>query len=233
MIQLYLKYWIGEPQFSFLHGMTFTHYSGPSLWCCLFKCRSKRKTESIRRKKIRPCLKVCQKVEEQCPYLLPGDRAPGYNTQYAGEPTFLCRGNDTICSLANKYLLGRFWIIRCFFSSDPNIPETGEQLAKSNNGPDTCCYEYCDPFSVYSGICAHCDKDDIQSNLLPYIDHQHTLEPGTNENEVSLIRSISFQVTKRKRSINKIINSMIRKYNKNWIWMMIIPFYSGDMMVLQ
>lgn len=55
--------------------------------------RSKRKTEITRRKKIRPCLKVCQKVEEQCPYLLPGDRAPGYNTQYAGEPTFLCTGN--------------------------------------------------------------------------------------------------------------------------------------------
>lgn len=60
--------------------------------CILVKFRSKRKTETIRRKKIRPCLKVCQKVEEQCPYLLPGDRAPGYNTQYAGEPTFLCKG---------------------------------------------------------------------------------------------------------------------------------------------
>lgn len=66
-------------------------------------------------------------------------------------------------------------------SLDPNIPETGQQLAKSNNGPHTCCYEYCDPFSVYSGICAYCEKDDIQSNLLPEI------EPKTNANKVSFI----------------------------------------------
>lgn len=55
--------------------------------------RSKRKImEEKRRKRIRPCLKICQTVEERCPYLLPGDRSPGYNTQYAGEPTFLCNG---------------------------------------------------------------------------------------------------------------------------------------------
>lgn len=58
----------------------------------LLKNRSKRKSDLARRKRIRPCLKVCQTVEERCPYLLPGDRAPGYNTQYAGEPTFLCMG---------------------------------------------------------------------------------------------------------------------------------------------
>ncbi|XP_055315527.1 uncharacterized protein LOC129575665 [Sitodiplosis mosellana] len=95
--------------------------------------RSKRKsTSEKRRKRIRPCLKICQSVEERCPYLLPGDRSPGYNTQYAGEPTFLC--------------------------NDPNIPETGEQLAKSNNGADNCCYEYCNSFSVYMGACAYCDS---------------------------------------------------------------------------
>lgn len=55
--------------------------------------RSKRKTIGVKqRKRIRPCLKICQTVEERCPYLLPGDRSPGYNTQYAGEPTFLCNG---------------------------------------------------------------------------------------------------------------------------------------------
>lgn len=56
------------------------------------KNRSKRKSEETQRRRIRPCLKVCQIVEERCPYMLPGDRAPGYNTQYAGEPTFLCTG---------------------------------------------------------------------------------------------------------------------------------------------
>lgn len=62
-----------------------------------FGKRSKRKaSEQNRRKRIRPCLKICQTVEERCPYLLPGDRAPGYNTQYAGEPTFLCNGNKFI-----------------------------------------------------------------------------------------------------------------------------------------
>ncbi|KAK9879745.1 hypothetical protein WA026_006806 [Henosepilachna vigintioctopunctata] len=53
-------------------------------------------------KRVRPCLSVCQDVEQQCPYLLPGDwtnltMPPGETTthptpQYAGEPTFLCLG---------------------------------------------------------------------------------------------------------------------------------------------
>lgn len=42
--------------------------------------------------RLRPCRSFCQTVEERCPYFLPGDRAPAYPTQYAGEPTFLCRG---------------------------------------------------------------------------------------------------------------------------------------------
>ncbi|XP_064213234.1 uncharacterized protein Mid1 isoform X2 [Tribolium castaneum] len=49
--------------------------------------------------RVRPCLSVCQDVEQQCPYLLPGDWTnqtvpPGETAhptpQYAGEPTFLC-----------------------------------------------------------------------------------------------------------------------------------------------
>jgi hypothetical protein len=43
-------------------------------------------------RKVRPCRDVCQQVEQRCPFFLPGDRAPGYTTQYAGEPTFLCLG---------------------------------------------------------------------------------------------------------------------------------------------
>lgn len=42
--------------------------------------------------RLRPCRSFCQTVEQRCPYFLPGDRAPAYPTQYAGEPTFLCRG---------------------------------------------------------------------------------------------------------------------------------------------
>ncbi|GBP21378.1 hypothetical protein EVAR_11977_1 [Eumeta japonica] len=40
--------------------------------------------------RLKPCLSVCQLVEQHCPYFLPADRAPAYPTQYAGEPTFLC-----------------------------------------------------------------------------------------------------------------------------------------------
>ncbi|XP_059489959.1 uncharacterized protein LOC132205104 [Neocloeon triangulifer] len=69
-------------------------------------------------RKVRPCREVCQQVEQRCPFFLPGDRAPGYTTQYAGEPTFLCL--------------------------DPNIPETGEQLENSSYGPEDCCFRYCD-----------------------------------------------------------------------------------------
>lgn len=50
---------------------------------------------------------------------------------------------------------------------DPNIPETGEQLARSNNGPATCCYEYCDHRSVYKGICAYCNETEGDPADLP------------------------------------------------------------------
>ncbi|CAG9575772.1 unnamed protein product [Danaus chrysippus] len=68
--------------------------------------------------RLKPCLSVCQLVEQHCPYFLPADRAPAYPTQYAGEPTFLCL--------------------------DPRIPETGAQANKSNYGSDDCCYWYCE-----------------------------------------------------------------------------------------
>jgi hypothetical protein len=35
---------------------------------------------------------------------------------------------------------------------DPNIPETGQQRHKSNNGLVDCCYEYCN-----NGLCTTCD----------------------------------------------------------------------------
>lgn len=67
--------------------------------------------------RLKPCLSVCQLVEQHCPYFLPADRAPAYPTQYAGEPTFLCL--------------------------DSRIPETGEQANNSNYGTDECCYWHC------------------------------------------------------------------------------------------
>ncbi|XP_055630946.1 uncharacterized protein LOC129771384 [Toxorhynchites rutilus septentrionalis] len=88
---------------------------------------SRRKTQRVR---IRPCLDVCQTVEQKCPYMLPGDRAPAYPTQYAGEPTFLCQ--------------------------DLNIGETGEQTMKSNSGHEDCCYRHCEA-NPLSGVCAKCD----------------------------------------------------------------------------
>jgi hypothetical protein len=58
-----------------------------------FAFRSRRKArQDEKRIRIRPCLSVCQTVEQKCPYMLPADRAPAYPTQYAGEPTFLCLG---------------------------------------------------------------------------------------------------------------------------------------------
>ncbi|XP_034104874.1 uncharacterized protein LOC117568376 [Drosophila albomicans] len=90
--------------------------------------RSTRKAEFRKRRRIRPCLSVCQTVEQKCPYLLPADRAPALPTQYAGEPTFVCL--------------------------DQNIPETGEQLKKSSYGPNDCCYSYCN--GPTAGICTIC-----------------------------------------------------------------------------
>jgi len=56
-----------------------------------FRSRRKVRLEQ-KRIRIRPCLSVCQTVEQKCPYMLPADRAPNVPTQYAGEPTFLCLG---------------------------------------------------------------------------------------------------------------------------------------------
>ncbi|XP_076636430.1 calcium-permeable channel component Mid1 [Colletes latitarsis] len=82
--------------------------------------------------RLRPCRSFCQSVEQRCPYLLPGDRAPAYPTQYAGEPTFLCR--------------------------DPNIPETGEQASRAlhSTDEDECCFHVCSEEKPGSGICANC-----------------------------------------------------------------------------
>ncbi|XP_017464488.1 PREDICTED: uncharacterized protein LOC108357916 [Rhagoletis zephyria] len=98
--------------------------------------RSKRKVQFRKRRRIRPCLRVCQTVEQKCPYLLPADRAPALPTQYAGEPTFLCL--------------------------DQSIPETGEQLRKSSYGPAECCYSYCN--NIAEGICAYC-SDFVQDAI--------------------------------------------------------------------
>lgn len=69
---------------------------------------------------------------------------------------------------------------------DPNIPETGEQLAKSNNGPSNCCYEYCDPIAVYKGVCTYCDSTEdgsidnsqreVESSATPTIDELKELQ---------------------------------------------------------
>ncbi|XP_058800394.1 uncharacterized protein LOC131669501 [Phymastichus coffea] len=85
-------------------------------------------------RRIRPCRSLCQSVEQRCPYLLPGDRAPAYPTQYAGEPTFLCR--------------------------DPNIPETGEQAARALHptSEDECCFSSCNEQEPLLGNCANCSN---------------------------------------------------------------------------
>uniref|UniRef100_A0A336N094 CSON009792 protein n=1 Tax=Culicoides sonorensis TaxID=179676 RepID=A0A336N094_CULSO len=101
--------------------------------------KSRNSNSESKRIRIRPCLSVCQTVETKCPYLLPGDRAPALPTQYAGEPTFLCH--------------------------DPNVHETVEQAEKSNNGPDDCCYWYCN--GPHDGLCTNCPSI-LFSNLTNY-----------------------------------------------------------------
>ncbi|KYM93976.1 hypothetical protein ALC62_15421 [Cyphomyrmex costatus] len=83
--------------------------------------------------RLRPCRSFCQTVEQRCPYFLPGDRAPAYPTQYAGEPTFLCR--------------------------DPNIPETGEQAARALHSisDGECCFDVCSE-GTKEGICTKCEE---------------------------------------------------------------------------
>jgi hypothetical protein len=154
----------------------------------MFYFRSRRKATAVRieqkRIRIRPCLSVCQTVEQICPYLLPADRAPAYPTQYAGEPTFLCLGEYS-CALhiqvksLTRYnhhhhrhfhcshfyslnfslslSLSQFFLnsLSSFLFLDPNIDETGNQLYKSNNGPSECCYDYC---KFDGGLCSStCD----------------------------------------------------------------------------
>lgn len=93
--------------------------------------------------RLRPCRSFCQTVEQRCPYFLPGDRAPAYPTQYAGEPTFLCR--------------------------DPNIPETGEQATRALHGisDDECCFQEC-PKNT-SNLCTTCNpwKQGQVQELIP------------------------------------------------------------------
>ncbi|XP_017882160.1 uncharacterized protein LOC108626159 [Ceratina calcarata] len=88
--------------------------------------------------RLKPCRSFCQSVEQRCPYLLPGDRAPAYPTQYAGEPTFLC--------------------------TDPNIPETGKQAARAvhSTNEDECCFHACSEELPGSGICANCTDRELR-----------------------------------------------------------------------
>lgn len=83
------------PHFYFLiHFMLFCAvFHSFFLILILIYYRSRRKARMEQKRiRIRPCISVCQKVEQICPYMLPADRAPAYPTQYAGEPTFFCLG---------------------------------------------------------------------------------------------------------------------------------------------
>ncbi|KMY96416.1 uncharacterized protein Dsimw501_GD24924 [Drosophila simulans] len=132
--------------------------------------RSTRKTEFRKRRRIRPCLSVCQTVEQKCPYLLPADRAPALPTQYAGEPTFLCL--------------------------DQNIPETGAQLEKSSYGPNDCCYSYCN--GPASGICTVCqdfsqpgtEERDVAGNSTRRV-HNITLSLSSHPGEHARAKSVA------------------------------------------
>ncbi|KAL1514211.1 hypothetical protein ABEB36_003501 [Hypothenemus hampei] len=89
--------------------------------------------------RIPPCLRLCQDVEQQCPYLLPDQtltpsEAAHPTPQYAGEPNFLCL--------------------------DPNIPRLEER--PNSTGDEDCCYTHCGapgrgrPADLYSYVCDRC-----------------------------------------------------------------------------
>ncbi|XP_015115536.1 uncharacterized protein LOC107040103 isoform X2 [Diachasma alloeum] len=111
--------------------------------------------------RLRPCRSFCQSVEQRCPYLLPGDRAPAYPTQYAGEPTFLCR--------------------------DPNIPETGGQAVRALHGDEEeeCCFRVCSEDDPASGVCANCTYNKLHGRrigrdppLAPHCEMTSTSQPN-------------------------------------------------------
>ncbi|KAF7287179.1 hypothetical protein GWI33_002546 [Rhynchophorus ferrugineus] len=85
--------------------------------------------------RIKPCLRICQDVEQQCPYLLPDQtltpsEAAHPTPQYAGEPNFLCL--------------------------DSNIPRL-EQRPNSTTGEEDCCYTHCGaPGRGSLDVCEHC-----------------------------------------------------------------------------
>lgn len=148
-------------------------------------CRSKRKSNpEIVRTRIRPCLSVCQTVEQKCPYLLPGDRAPAHPTQYAGEPTFLCLGE---CNEPR-------WL--CWFCSDlttaltdPNIPVTGRQKDLANHGPNECCYEYC----ANNRICSSCHFNETTADIPRQLaEESSSVSIGESNNEIEVEASPEF-----------------------------------------
>ncbi|KAE8746419.1 hypothetical protein FOCC_FOCC006914 [Frankliniella occidentalis] len=101
--------------------------------------------------RVRPCRSVCRSVEQKCPFFLPGDRAPAYPTQYAGEPTFLCL--------------------------DPNIPESGEQMLKSSYGEDDCCYRHCNERGL-PWLCpsdTSCLEKPPEKTPLPVVDEDYDI----------------------------------------------------------
>ncbi|XP_041448796.1 uncharacterized protein LOC111070981 isoform X2 [Drosophila obscura] len=155
--------------------------------------RSTRKAEFRKRRRIRPCLSVCQTVEQKCPYLLPADRAPALPTQYAGEPTFLCL--------------------------DQNIPETGEQLKKSSYGPNDCCYSYCN--GPESGVCTVCQDfappraspSDVAANSTRRV-HNITLTLSSPPGEHARAKSVALalrNVTKERDSEQDAMESLMER----------------------
>lgn len=124
------------------------------------------------------------------------------------------------------------------YLSDPNIPETGDQLAKSNSGPDNCCYRYCSS-SVYGGVCPYCDlpinktsrtaaavRDETMvlpeecPSLLPASDASTSTEPRcqTPYQASSLSASSSAATSPTSLSSNRIASSKYYYYTWTISW---------------
>lgn len=61
-----------------------------------------------------------------------------------------------------KQIFINYNLLPLFNTTDPKIAETPEQKAKSNHGPESCCYDYCN--GPKEGLCSTCAQSQFHSS---------------------------------------------------------------------
>lgn len=99
--------------------------------------------------------------------------------------------------------------------SDPNIDETSEQIQKSNNGPENCCYHFCEE----NKICATCDstinlqlEKELENDIARKCDTQPSTNTSKPENPCVLPMYIE-NTTTTSSSGTKLLSFNIYNYN--------------------